>query len=261
MTCNCGKPTRDDAYVCDGCLTALARALGDVPWLVEQLEITMTKARGVDYSAMGGSASSETPLPVDARALEASRNLRHVLVTCVRFCTEEDIRHQSPNPNHPEDTIVAMSRWLLWRVDGLAFNDMAAEEIAHVTAATDRCWRVIDRPADKWYAGPCITEFEGIKCGTDLYAKAASGDVECRTCGATYDVAGRRKWLLDSAQDFLADAATLARSVSWLGAQPLNATRVRKWAERGRIVAKGHDGTRPLYRIGDAIDLLAKEAS
>jgi hypothetical protein len=29
--CRCGRPTRDDAYVCEDCGSSLARALGDVP--------------------------------------------------------------------------------------------------------------------------------------------------------------------------------------------------------------------------------------
>ena len=53
-------------------------------------------------------------------------------------------------------------------------------------------------------------------------------------------------------------ATELARAVSWLGADYLTTDRVRQWASRGRLVTRGHslDG-HPMYRVGDAIDLLS----
>lgn len=255
--CRCGRPTRDDAYVCDACADGLARALGDVPWLNEELETTITRQRALPTE--GGSASTETPLPWHEQASDARRNLHGLLATWCRFCNEESVRHSSPRDGLPEDDLTAMSRWLLWRVDGLALHDIGPEAVDEVTNAVAECERLIDRRPDRWYAGPCTELLEEVVCNADLYAKRATGDVECRTCGAVYDVAARRDWLLAEAEDRLADASTVARAVSWLGAEALTPARVWKWAERGRIVAKGHDGKRPLYRIGDAIDLLAAD--
>lgn len=168
------------------------------------------------------------------------------------------MRHSSPDDGLPADTLTALSRWLLWRVDGLALHEAGSDAVDEITDAVTKCHRIIDRPADRWFAGPCNAELEdGAECGRDLYAVAEKGNVKCTGCGAVYDIAERRTWLLAAAEDRLHDATTIARSVSWLGASPLNAARVRQWASRGRIVAKGHDGNQPLYRIGDAIDLLA----
>jgi hypothetical protein len=274
MTCRCGKPTRDDAYVCDTCADSLAKTLGDVAWLADELEVTITKQRGIPASGGGGATAdcSCTPDDIDASrckhgalpwhdaASGARTHLHALLVSWVRLCHEEGVRHQSPDDDLPDDDLVALARWLLWRVDGLMLHPAgpdAADEIADAYAA---CERLIDRRPDRWYAGPCVVEDErGKECGTDLYARSTRGDVECRTCGATYDVATRRAWLLAAAEDRLANATEVARAVSWLGAEPLTPARVWKWAERGRIVAKGHDGRAPLYRIGDAIDLLADD--
>ncbi|GAB3776722.1 hypothetical protein FB382_004376 [Nocardioides ginsengisegetis] len=263
--CKCGRPTRDAAYVCDTCGDELARALGDVTWLAEELETTITRQRGVDYRGVGGSSGgkkpSERPSPVQWGASEARGDLRALLVSWALFCEAEGVRNSSPYPGLPDDDLPALSGWLLWRVDGLTLNEIGSDAVEEITSAVAHCRRVIDVAPDKWYAGPCNQETEGVECGADLYALSAKGNVSCGVCSASYDVAERRKWLLEAAEDRLADAATLARSVSWLGALPLNAARIRKWAERGRIVAKGHHGQKPLYRIGDAIDLLAKEAS
>lgn len=263
--CKCGRPTRDAAYVCDNCGDELARALGDIPWLAEELEVTISRQKGVDYRGVGGGKgarkASERPSPVVWGASEARDHLKAVLVSWALYAHQEGVRNSNPNAGLPADTLGALSAWLLWMVDGLTFDEIGPDAVEEITDAVAKCYRLIDSRPDKWYAGPCNAELESGECGSDLYANAAQGDVKCGNCGAVYDVVARRKWLLDAAEDRLADAATLARSVSWLGALPLNATRVRKWAERGRIVAKAHDGNRPLYRIGDAIDLLSQEAS
>jgi len=136
----------------------------------------------------------------------------------------------------------------------LGRHDIGPDAVDEITDAVADCRRVIDRAPERWYAGPC-------ECGADLYAKRRTGIVTCRECGHEYDVEARREWLLAEAEDRLANAATIARAVSWLGAEPLTSATVRKWAQRGRLLAKGHDGRGPLYRIGDAIDLLAKEST
>lgn len=263
--CKCGRPTRDAAYVCDTCGDDLAKALGDVTWLAEELEVSTTRQKGVDYrTATGGSGPkkpTERPSPVNWGPAEARAALRDILVSWTRLCHEEGVRNSSPYPGLPDDDLVSISRWLIWRVDGLTLHEAGADAVEEIVSAVAHCHRVIDSAPSKWYAGPCNEPVENVYCGTDLYAVAEKGNVTCRTCGATYDVASRRSWLLAAAEDQLADANTLARSVSWLGAVPLNAARIRKWASRGQIMVKGHIDGRPTYRIGDAIDLLAKSAT
>lgn len=254
--CRCGRPTRDAAYVCDQCGDDLARALGDVPWLTDELQTTITRQRATPTE--GGGKSFDKPLPWHEKAADTLRTLHGLLVSWARFCEEEAIRNSSPRTrmlDSHDDNPAALSRWLLWRVDGLTLHDIGPDAVDELTDAVAACHRVIDRRPDRWYAGPCLTE----GCGSDLYARRREGSVKCRDCEAVYDVAERREWLLLEAEDRLAPAADLARAVSWLGAEPLTPDRVRKWAERGRITAKAHDGRRPLYRVGDAIDLLASD--
>lgn len=249
--CRCGRPTRDQAFICDTCTDKLAHALGECPWADTELQTTLAGERGIDYRR-SGTRTKETPIPVNIAASNARTDLRAVLTSWVKFCAEENVRHQSPHPGIPTDDIPAMSRWLLWRVDGLALLDIGPEAVDEITSAISKCKQIIDRPADKWFAGPC-------DCGEDLYARLQKGTIKCRVadCALEYDVAARREWLLEAAEDQLVIAADVARAVSWLGAAPLTSDRVRKWAERGRLAAKGHDGRYPLYRVGDAIDLLA----
>lgn len=269
-TCRCGKPTRDAAYLCDDCADQLAHALGDVPWLDEELETTITRQRAIPNEGKASASATcscddnedncpHGGLPWHEQASDIRRTLHGLLATWCRFCDEEAIRHSSPASGLPADEMQAMSRWLLWRIDGLTLHDIGPEAHDEITDAVAAARHIIDRRPDRWYAGPCTNAVAEVVCGADLYAKRTTGDVTCRQCAAVYDVAERRAWLLAEAEDRLADATAVARAVSWLGADALTPARIRKWAERGRIAVKGHQGKRPLYRIGDAIDLLAAD--
>lgn len=94
--CRCGRPTRDAAYVCDDCADLLARSLGEVPWLDEQLEVTVTRTSGIDYRTLGGAKATETPSPVHWAASEARGHLKSLLVSWVRFAHEENVRNSAP---------------------------------------------------------------------------------------------------------------------------------------------------------------------
>lgn len=249
-TCRCGKPTRDEAYVCEGCLSDLARVLGEIPWTEEQLNISLQKAHGVDYTTMGGSAGSESPLPVSFPAYEALTQLRHVLVMWVRFCDEEEIRHQSPSKTAPKDTLVSMSRWLMWRIDGLALNDLGGDAVSEITRAAGRALQVIDRPAEKVYAGPC-------ECGRDLYAKPKAKLTVCKSCEREYDVEAMVTWMQKSVAGRL---VTAREGTTLLGRFDLPTAQktIDSWHERKRLVDHGCNaaGVR-LYLIDDLISLAA----
>lgn len=284
--CRCGQPTRDEAFVCDTCIDRLSIALGDVAWLAEELEVSVTQQQGIDYRRVGGSggrhaprgdvhiegdkssdpASSDSPAlgahmqgdPGNMSAADARSELRALLASWTLFAHETKVPNSSPTVGLPDIDLVALSRYLLWRVDGFSRLDIGPEIVDEIKGAVKRCYRVIDRPADKVYAGRCNDE-----CPTDLYAtlgKAAT--IKCPTCGTTWDVKERRAWLLNEAEEVLATAVEISRAVSWLGAEPLTADRVRQWAARDRLTPRGHDRKgRPMYRVGDAIDLLAQSAT
>lgn len=253
----CERPTRDDAFVCDDCLDSFARRLGDVPWIVEELDTTISKQRG---ASQGGTPSSETALPYNAEASQRAGLLRHELAVLVRFCDEEGVRSSDPRSGQPEDTVVAMSRWLLWRVDGLAFNDMAAEFIDSTKAAIHKCRQIIDLPPDRAYAGPCP------ECSRDLYHRPGAAEVTCHGCGQRWDVGEVSAWMQQRITEHMTDRLVTAREgatlLSRFGIETAQRT-IDKWHERGLIAEAGHvaqDGRRPrrLYRWDELLTLAAR---
>lgn len=116
---------------------------------------------------------------------------------------------------------------------------------------------------EPWSPGPC--DALRAPCSAEVWVRAgsAAGTVVCSGCGARHDIRQRRAWLLEQANEHLLPATELARAVDGLGVAVTPST-VRKWAERQRIVPRGHAMIRgrllPLYRVGDVLDLVEGDA-
>ena len=274
--CKCGRPTRDVAQTCDYCGDMLARVLGEVPWLDEELDVTIAGQRAVGTSG-ATSRSAEKASPVNWGAAEARDHLRGILVAWVKFCDEEQVRNREVSQDLPADTIIDMSRWLLCRVDGLMLLDIGSEAVEEITNAVAECRRVIDRPADRLYLGSCT------ECGAQMWAKSGRAQAECGRCGSVYSVAALREGLeveaMDGLMDRLHTASEAAMILCAFGLAPAGvdevrlADKIRKWAKPtpvgrstvrpARLQVKGHvkradQRTRPAYRLGDIRDLLAQ---
>jgi len=291
--CSCGKPV-NGAAICTDCTKALEIALGNISAYWADLD--NVKGRNTRYGDRNGGASFEKPLLMDARfaALEwvtiideateqvswtprvpagtaLTDAVKSTIATWTRTVMDErpvlygpvhaTCLHlscsQARRSKWPTDTVTGCCRYLLGHADWIRGKEWAPDMLDELDHLEQRLSNLVDRPADKWYAGPC----DG--CERDLYAKAGAPSVTCEDCDRPYDVTARREWLLREAHDRYATASELARAVSWLGTEPLTAERVRKWAERGRITARGSVTIRgrelPTYLVGDAVALLAQD--
>lgn len=238
--CKCSRPT--EAYVCLECLDDLARALRDVPWLDDELDVTITKQRGIPTT--GGSASRETALPWHEAAAEARRHLRALLVSWVKFCDEEHVRVQQCEPGLPADTMTAMSRWMLLRVDGLGLIDIGPDAVEEITDAVDACRKVIDRRPDREFVGRC-------ECGRNLEREPGASMVRCRSCGAEHDAEAKVSELWGQVAGLLVTAREGVALLKRCGITVKQDT-VDKWREREKITERSHnaDGHR-LYLFDD----------
>lgn len=260
-TCKCGRPTRDDAYRCDDCGDTFANVLGEMPWLDDELATTITKQRASSFH--DGGQSAEKPLIYNQAAVDKRDALRNALVTAVRFCIEEGVRHSSPEADWPADDLPAMSRWLLWRVDGLALNDMGHEIAEAIVDAAEACRHVIDTPPERRYAGPCP------ECSRDLYHRPDASEVKCAGCGQRFDVGEVNEWMRGRINEHMADRLVTAREGSTLLGRfglPIEQGTIDKWHERGRLAEAGRTPAEPpkvghrLYRWDDLLALAARHA-
>lgn len=252
-TCTCGKPLHNNRTCCDDCLDTYARILGDAGWLDEQLELTLTGVKGSRPSS--GSRTTEKRLPFHSKASDVKHYLRAALVRAARACIELGLRGSDPQEGWPDDTVPAIAKWLLWRVDDMALTDWMPDLVIELIKVELDALRVIDRPVDAKFLGLCDEEIEGQVCNGPVYAKGNDPIGKCRACNTDYDAAGCRDRLEQRLDDRLCTAAEIARLTTYLGLRA-SRERVRKtlnqWAKREPMLVKQHDaeGT-TMFRYGD----------
>ena len=257
----CGKPV-DDSYVCQGCTLDLERELGDVRWLDGQLDVVLTKQTARPLFRDGGRSSegkdaredgddpdggiTAKPLPYDPRATEARWVLTNTVTTWARMVGEEK------NATLPTiGGVGILAAWLASYSDVLRQLDQG-EAVGDLLAAVRSVRRLVDIRPERVYAGPC--DGNGEACGQDLYSRPGAPRITCPACGARYDAAERRTYLLEAARDHLGTV----REVVSLFAGAVTTGQMKGWAARGKITAHGSTVVRgrvvATYRVGDVED-------
>lgn len=240
----CDRPVVE-GHVCTHCSGRLERALGDIPALTEELDTVLTKqARYAAADARRG----ERSLPFSPEASELGWVLRNTLATWCRLIAEERGKKLPGN-----DTPPAMARWLLSHVEWLRHHRAGHEAVEEITSVVHKVCRIVDRPAERIYAGPCRD------CNGDMYGKPGAAKVECRPCGLEYDVAGMVEWMRSEARGRLVTAKEGAVLLSRFGLTTTR-NRIDLWHHRKLITVAGHDAEgRQLFLIDDLIDRAAKQ--
>lgn len=255
----CGKPVRDNAHLCHPCTGHLTRALADVPALAVEVQTTRLRQSRTGGAPIGGGHGSEKPLPWDDRPVVAAREARQVLSGWALFCGVGS-----------SGTLTELSQGLHGAVGWLRQREEAPQAKRDIEHAVGRLRSTVDRRTDRVYLGRCgsvdyldetTPDPESVPCPEDLYAHPKAKTVTCRVCEAEHDVDGLREHLLHLVEDQLAHAAWISQALSRLEVPIAEAT-VRSWAARDRLVQRGVDARkRPLYRIGDALDLVREETA
>lgn len=271
----CDRPV-SDAYVCTPCSLDLERALGDVRWLLEQLDVVLTRQTAKEG---GGyvTGSSEQPIPYDLRASDARETLVNLVLTWARLVEDEHNEDEPPiGPAHEVCWHDSCSRirgvhmpvfggvgiiaaWLSSFSGWIRTHVAGADAVDEILAAVNAARKIIDIRPERWYAGPCTTD----GCGHDLYANPTAQAITCPACGERFDVAERRAFLIASAHDHLGTAREISALCSGYG-EAVSVGMIDGYVRRGKIAAKGsvldkRGRTAATYRVGDVLDA-AKDA-
>ncbi len=281
----CQRPTGDQSYVCEACAAPVVEALLTVPGLVDELPAAIWRQTRYGSGGVGGWQE-----PWDQRAQDAHDAVTNALTTVARDLDETGGYASLTQPRPPlgptcrtawvpdgcqHETCWAIVRpvehpaalaalWLADQVDELRKHPDGPGTLRELEAAVRQLRRVVDRPRDRWWAGPCSAELVDERgrryCGVDLYAVPGAQTITCRACTAEYDAVTRRDELLRHARKALAHAELVARALTALE-RPVTSSQIRGWAHRGRIIDHGVDQAgRPLYRVADVLWMLDEQA-
>jgi hypothetical protein len=180
--CPCGVPV-PDAWLCRGCAKRLERALGDLPALIADLDITLTRqaVTGPDSSGMP-SATSEVALSLNLAAADVAHDLRHTLVSAIRHLSEARgiIKLPADNPT-------AMAMWLLKYHDSIRLDPAGPDIAEAVHGIKVRIMEVVDHPTTRsWFkVGMCPDD----PCPGEVWVHLPAEDLGepatmvCRACG------------------------------------------------------------------------------
>lgn len=271
----CGRPIHDMAYVDGRCGDQLRRDLELVAKLAGEAATTVARMDRIGHG--GQRTDTEVPLPVNLGAAADHDAAVNTLTTWARHVHGESGRplptvhtrpwcvHDSCNQrrigryigpacdalNPPDHPTAITARWLAEQVDWIRHRPEADEAFDELADACSLIVRVVDRPAERWYAGPCA-------CGGELWPAAGKATARCPECGTVHDLAARKVAMLDQLEEVWATAALCAHALVSLGVAA-NASTIRVWANRGRLAphpegAVGH----PRYRIGSVRELIVE---
>lgn len=253
----CQRPSPGE-YICSACgdlFAADLRDLGD--WLGEELETSLTGAKGVEYKhgRLQGGGSGGDGLRVNWAVADLQRKLMTALLATTMHCAKVRTRHTDyGNANADRADIASMATWLRWRVDGLCLDPDGPRLAERLMGLAARARLLVDRPPDHQYLGQC----EGCEKGR-VYAIAGELLATCEMCRATYDAGERRDELIALLFETPVTAAEVAQLSLYLGLRD-DRVKVRKrvntWHARGRIEPIETLDETVTFRFGDVWLLL-----
>ena len=286
--CRCGAPC-GDAFVCSSCADDLDRCLGDVPALIEDLDIAATRLdrvrswprtpRPKDSASLLEKpvsgwmfADSDTPLhdeirdrslrilgrgrPDNPGPAAARDQLTRVLVTAVAVI--------EPTMPGPFDA-VSSSRWLLGHMRRIIGHPEASSIVEQVCKVHDRCYRMVDSAPDRTFYGYCVGviqvpaangKIEDRECGEPVVVSEDARQWTCGRCGYQWDVEFLESDRIERARGKL---LTINEIAQWTG----DAVRtVQSRLRRNGVWASGtrEENGRPVqvYEAGVYLDIRAR---
>lgn len=278
----CGRPIHDQGYVCRPCAGLIGDLLAVVVLAAGEEVATIAKLDAI--SRNGGlleplepwpkaeSALYPNPLPVNldaaerfssatmaletaARAIEAERGAVMALTgpcrhnTCRRIAEGMVFIAGALCADHGRHPLAYVATFLAEQLEWLRHRPDANVELGEIGNACTQIIAVVDRPADRWYAGNCG------ECGDELWPAAGVGTIRC-DCGAEYDADERRTWMLSQLEEMWLGAEQAAHAMTSLG-MPVVASTIRTWAERHRLAPHPESlPGRPRYRVGSVRELV-----
>lgn len=264
---SCGAAVHG-AWLCAGCLAALAANVAAVPGAIADLRVTYTR------QDRRGPMARRRQLAEAARADPWHERAAAVLAELGAVLERAGMDVGYLHPVRLDAAALAQAR--ADRLADLARQGAVVEFAADLAAVLAAAARVVDRPGDgaEWPYGAC----GAYGCTERLWGAHDAAVVTCSRCGTGHpDTAERKAWLVELARDRLVSASLAG---AWLanryGGDPTTlAARVRQWAHRGRILPHTADtadniqddgvdqdaaaGRGPLYRLGDVEELMVTD--
>lgn len=191
-----------------------------------------------------------------------------------------------------EDDQAAAFRWLCAGLDfhlvSISTLEWCGEMVRELDVHESKLRRLTEASIPGWYAGRCTRRVSmDARCGTPTYVVPGLTWVTCSGCGATTYARDHLETVINEAKEWVGSPRRVAEAVVALVDTEQSVTRlhdrIRQWSTRGDkpkltaiqrverdhvwsdaeqrlVVADVHAGPKR-YRLGDVLDLLAKDGA
>lgn len=300
LCAECERPVPDSLTLCRTCGDAVVTDLLAVPGLL--VEMTVMRARLTRFAGgRNGGRSAETPLPVnasrrgtamlgdgaltrlDTAVIGWTRVIAEdlavspciggpVLIAAVQDSRGGDRRHDpAAIPLAMPTPLEQAAIWLARHPHQIRAHEAACEMKREIAAALDELRRLVDKPAELRYLGPCPSRVaDEARCGHGLRAQRGASWVRCGRCRVQHEIAAIEQRAREAAEDLLCTLAEVLRLTAEMGA-PVAKTTLYRWARERRIAPRGwshgdeygvritdywiHRDDPAVYRLGDVLRL------
>jgi hypothetical protein len=154
-------------------------------------------------------------------------------------------------------TTKALAQFLAANIPAIACDEAAGELFQDVQNAVDAIERMINRPVEPKYCGPCPTLNEdqdicsvGLFTKWDGVTKQYEPEIECWKCHMTYNADELITDALSEVDGWLFTAAEVLETMAQIG-EPISERTWRHWRKTGAIQSRNELGVEPKYFIGE----------
>jgi hypothetical protein len=300
-TCEvCNRHPAGDAFVCPECLDDLRVHLGDVPGLLDDLDVMGSRQARVTSRSRATKPSEHTrwdhvlridydsPIPVrtedgyrdrhavpeDQGRILAAKGYNHPLHVERAVSARDEIGNEVTGAVRavteargaavPSMDTREASRWLLRHLSSVSLDPHAPDICNGLRKTTKLAKDIIDNVDEGVYIGICDDE----NCRARMFADPELGEHRCTTCGATYDVAARLEAIREKIRESLMSVPEMverSRSDPATFGKKLHETQIRRWISHGRLVKvstkPGPTGDVVLYRASDVLNIVQGAAA
>lgn len=237
----CGQ-LAGEMFVCPRCVERLECDCANVPALVEQLNITITRLDHVYAPAAPADAEADETMPYNIAASQALDALRWALATTALHAGASQAQWDDDDPE-------IIAAWIATNTATIASSDRGGPGVTSIREATSLALKAIDTLPERILAGPCPD------CGTRLMAFKDATKVWCDVCQQRHQVAGLKAAMLDKLGRERGSTTAIANMLRAAGLYIPRPT-VESWAARGKLTRDGETAMgSAAYLVADALPL------